>query len=137
MLGSFKAVVKRVSSDQRRAWAEFTYQKPFVPGLATAVAFHEVHIDEEDAVWRFYRQLRDQQVPSRYSHALSTARSQVKLYQIVHEAINLFYGAQGKATAQLILRCYARFLTWRDELPPPMNDIDGDVQPLPHVLHLQ
>lgn len=61
----------------------------------------------------------------------------MKLYQVVHDAINVFCGTGGKATAQSILQCYARFLTWRDELPAPLKDVDVGDQPLPHVLYLQ
>ena len=120
------------------AWAAITYQKPFSPESPHSPVFADVRMDKDDALWRFYRRPGDKgHVPIRPSYSILTACHQAQLYRIVHETINMFCGAGGKITARALLKCYQRYLTWRNELPAHLAKVDTDAQALPHILFLQ
>ncbi|KAI9875682.1 MAG: hypothetical protein M1830_008121 [Pleopsidium flavum] len=124
-------------ANEYRAWAALSYHKPFSPESPRSHVFKNVQMDRDDAVWRYYRQPGDKQhVPRRPSYAIVTAFEQAKLFRIVHETINVFCGARGKATSRAVLECYKRYLTWKDELPAGLERVDTGAQPLPHVLFL-
>lgn len=66
-----------------------------------------------------------------------TACEQAKLFRIVHDTINVYCGARGKATAGAVIGCYKRFLDWKANLPEAVRHVDEGSQPLSHVLCLQ
>lgn len=95
-------------------------------------------MDRDDAVWRYYRQPGDKQhIPRRPSYAIVTASEQAKLYMIVHDTLDVFYGVHGKVTARVVLESYSQYLKWKDDLPNRIAKVDTGAQPLPHVLFLQ
>lgn len=69
--------------------------------------------------------------------ALITARSQAHLFAIIVGSIYLFCGAKGMVHARDFLKCYKRYTTWMENLPPEIKAVDVNSQPLPHVLFLQ
>lgn len=95
-------------------------------------------MDRDDAVWRFYRRPGDKgHIPRRPSYSILTAYHQAKLYRVVHETINIFCGARGKITARVVLECYKRYLSWKEDLPPQLAQVDTDAQAMPHIIFLQ
>ncbi|MCJ1251730.1 hypothetical protein MMC30_008967 [Trapelia coarctata] len=122
------------------AWSGITYQKPFNPVSPRTAVFINVQMDKDSAPsqWRYYRQPGDEtNYPKRQSFAIVTACEQAKLYRIVHDTINVYCGARGRATAAAVIGCYKRFLNWQASLSEAVRHVDEESQPLPHVLCLQ
>ncbi|MCJ1353190.1 MAG: hypothetical protein MMC33_003175 [Icmadophila ericetorum] len=118
------------------AWCGVTYQKPFSPESPKSdISFPDVFNGNE---WQSYRQTRDEEgEPKRPGWGILTACYQAKLYRVVHDTINLYCGARGKATATAVVACFKRYMDWLEQLPPQFKSIGKDEEPLPHVLFLQ
>ena len=124
--------------DLHRAWAGLTYQKLYTPSAQGEPIFLNVCIDNDDDLWRVYRQPSDARGgPARPSHAIITAMYQARLYRVVDETINIYCGTRGQVTAYKVLAVYRKLLDWKESLPPVLADIGESDQPLPHILFLQ
>ena len=102
-----------------------------------AKVFRNIDTEKDDGPWRFYREPGDSPESRRPSYLVSTANEHAKLYRIIHETILLFCGTRGKVSSHHMLVIYERFLEWKERLPPPLADVDGDGGALPHALFLQ
>ena len=110
----------------------------YAPPAPNGPIFHNVQMDGDDRVWRFYRHPGDnRELPYRPSHAIITAWQQARLFTIINETINLYCGARGEVSATKVLEVYARYLAWKEDLPDIIANISEDKQPLPHILFLQ
>ena len=115
-----------------------TYQKLYSPELPREVSFESVRIDQDSSLWRFYRATGDgDELPERPSNSLLTVFWQAKLFNIVNTSLNMYCGYNGRCTAEKVIRTYRALTTWRENLPPALQNIDPGNQPLPHVLNLQ
>jgi len=117
-------------------WAAFTYQKPSAPISPRIEAFRNVELDEPDAYWQPYRFPTDVVAIEKPSRAIETAKEFAKLYQIIHETINLYCGRRGRVTAAGILQMYQRYLQWKKSLGERLDPTSPAGQ-LPHVVNLQ
>lgn len=121
-----------------RVWAAFTYQKPAAPISPRLEAFRDVGLDNPDAYWQPYKSPTDAIAARRPSQAIETAKEFAKLYQIIHETINVYCGSRGRVTATGILQIYQRYLQWKNSLRErldPISAVNNDL--LPHVVNLQ
>lgn len=115
-----------------------TYQKLHAPELPREVSFESVRMDKDSSQWRFYRSVGDEnEMPTRPSWSILTAFWQAKLFNIINDSLNMYCGYNGRCTAEKVIRTYKNFTTWRDNLPPILQKIEVEHQPLPHFLLLQ
>jgi hypothetical protein len=91
----------------------------------------------DEANWHFYRYVNDR-VPAWPSFQATTNREKSKLVSIVQDVTTAMYSQQGRQlSAQHVLQLYGRFVTWRDDLPSSIGNIERNKsQALPHVLSL-
>ena len=120
-----------------RVWAGFTYQKPAAPISPRLEAFRDVGLDKPDAFWQPYKSPTDTTTSERPSQAIETAKEFAKLYQIIHETINVYCGSRGKVTATGILQIYERYLHWKKSLEMRLDPTSPSNNLLPHVINLQ
>ncbi|TVY82922.1 Nitrogen assimilation transcription factor [Lachnellula suecica] len=116
-------------------WAQMTFQIPMTINYATLNAVEENDPTLDEARWYFYRYVSDQ-CPAWPGLIATTNREKSKLIRIIQDATSLMYSKQGpKSSALQILQLYRRFVTWEDDLPNVMGDIENN-NSLPHVLSL-
>ncbi|KAG0649396.1 Nitrogen assimilation transcription factor nirA [Hyphodiscus hymeniophilus] len=118
-------------------WAQATFQ---VPPIITSAPFEDMedYDDELDqAPWYYYRYVNDT-CPAWPGLLATTNREKLKLVNIINDATTLMYASHGaRLSANDILRLYGRFVTWREELPDSIGNIEVQKsQALPHVLSL-
>lgn len=91
----------------------------------------------DEAKWYFYRYVNDQ-CPAWPSLLASTNREKTKLLNIISDVTAMLYTPHGpQITAPRVLEQYGRFVTWREELPGRIGNIESNnSQALPHVLSL-
>ena len=70
-------------------------------------------------------------------YARLTSIEVAKLYRIIHETVLDFCGHHGLLDAHRLANLYGQYLKWKDELPDAVQDVEGDVEALPHTLFLQ
>ncbi len=128
---------KGVQADRGRAWSGLIFQKPTAPISTHATVFQDIDTKKDDGPWRFYKEPGDSSGSQRPSYLIATAYEHAKLYRIVHETILVFCGSRGKVSAHHMLMIYERFLEWKERLPPPLANVEGDVEALPHTQFLQ
>ena len=115
-----------------------TYQKFYTPDFPHEVTFNHVRLDKDDEVWRFYRSVGDEEeLPTRQSHAILTTYYQARLLRVCRDCLNLYCGYGGRITAQKVISVYKAYTDWKEDLPPPLQELDPDAQPLPNVMYLQ
>jgi len=100
-------------------------------------AFRDVGLDKPDAYWQPYKFPTDAVIAGRRSQAIETAKEFAKLYQIIHEMINVYCGSRGRVTATGILQMYERYLQWKKSLEERLDPISAGDNLLPHVINLQ
>lgn len=125
----------RRQADIGSVWSAFIYQKPTAPVSTHAHPFSSDILDFGDGDWRLYKQPGDSDTSERPGLSVMTASEHAKLFRIAHETILAYCGSRGKVTGRRLFDVYERYLTWKDNLPPEIRDVDND--PLPHVLFLQ
>lgn len=103
----------------------------------------ELDFDEENddaldvAQWYFYRYV-DDECPAWPGLLATTNREKAKLTNIISDVTILLYGTRNRSIkAHQILKQYARYVRWHEELPHAISNIDdNNSQNLPHVLSL-
>jgi hypothetical protein len=98
-------------------------------------------LENEDSIdranWYFYRYVNDQ-CPA-WPGLLGTAnREKTKLVAIINDVVVMMYDRHTtRIAAEHVLQLYSRLMTWRNELPDNLGNIEtNNSQALPHVLSL-
>lgn len=114
-----------------------TFQVPAIINFTLSETYNDNLGEHDDAKWYFYRYASDQ-CPAWPGLLATTNREKSKLIAIISDVATMMYTKQGPGvTAGHVLQQYGRFLTWRDELPAEIGNIeDNSSQALPHVLSL-
>lgn len=114
-----------------------TFQVPAIIDLPVSESYKDFNNEHDEAKWYFYRYASDQ-CPEWPSLLATTNREKSKLIAIISDVATMMYTKDGpEVSAYDVLQQYARFLTWRDELPSIIGDIvTNSSQTLPHVLSL-
>lgn len=118
------------------AWSGLIFVKPTAPISTKAIVFKGVDIGK-GGHYHLYNQSDDSPISNQPSYALLTASEMAKMCRIIHESALLYSGVDGKVSAGHLLQVYRRYVQWKEELAPPICDVAGDNDALPHVLSLQ
>jgi hypothetical protein len=119
-------------------WAQMTFQVP--PSINAPVPFDDMEENGDkldEAKWYFYRYVNDQ-CPAWSSFLATTNREKSKLIVIIQDVVTMMYTPYGpRLSAQQVLQQYGRLVTWREDLPSAIGNIErNNSQALPHVLSL-
>ncbi len=127
-----------VSANPNSTWAANVYQVPSLSRMPSSDIFNNVHIEWHDDLWHFTRHTGDIGESPQAKSVMTAAKEHAEFSVIVHDTVTSFYQAQNSGlTARLVLQQYKRYLTWREELSAKVDNTDGSITPLPHVLYLQ
>ncbi|RDL38889.1 uncharacterized protein BP5553_03229 [Venustampulla echinocandica] len=118
-------------------WALATCQVPAVISYVPDEWITEIDLKLDDAKWYFYRYINDQ-CPAWPGLLATSNREKSKLMEIVQDVATMMYSQQSSVvSAQQVLQQYSRFISWREDLPKVLGDVENNTsQALPHVLSL-
>lgn len=116
------------------AWSGFIYQKPSAPISATRhLNFRNLELNRPDDLWCFYRYPGDERnATDQPCYSLWIVSAHARLYDIIHETILQYCAHEGRLSAPELLNLYTRYLDWKDNLPPAVQELRT-----PHCLFLQ
>ena len=117
-------------------WSQMTFHVPSKAIFEPTEFTEEIEESLDEAKWYFYRYPNVQ--CSSWPGLLATSnREKSKLLEIIHCNSTMYNQEGPRLSAQDVLRQYGKLMTWRNELPDVLGNIESNTsQALPHVLSL-